>query len=131
MKEGIIKTVKEYFKYGENGEEIIISKKEYDKLNNEWEKSDPLDCGPVGYNVYEVLRLSIYTIQGIAGTLSYDMASNEFAQKNGYHPASGFKFCSGHLSNINRRKRQIKLLGEDPMDIPEGLFTKRCEKCRE
>ncbi|GAG14062.1 unnamed protein product [marine sediment metagenome] len=134
MKEGVVKEIKEYFKYGEDGlEEIPITKKEYDRIlmTQPIPPPDPFYTCPVGYHVYREIRLSLDTIYGITGVLSYDKGLNLFATKHGYHPASGYKLCETHKRIVKQRDEQIDLFGEDARDTYDGLAKPRCEKCRQ
>lgn len=136
MKEGIIKEEIEYYKYGEDGppEEIPITKEEYDKIMEEFKQDDrdPF-IGPNVYSrTYKMIRLSIENIWGLVSVLSYDKGLNEFAVKKGYHPASGYPLCNSHRHNIEYRKKQIRLLGEEPEEEESiTLGKERCSKCQQ
>jgi len=129
MKEGVIAEEFEYYKYDDHGNEIVITKDEYDNINENHVPIDDFDIPKTNYRCYKLIRLSIYSCGGIAGILSYDMASNQFALNNGYHPASGFRMSRFHSHNIEQRKHQMSLLGEDPIDVPASLFSERCSNC--
>lgn len=134
MKEGVVKEIKEYFKYGENGEEIIITKKEYDELDKKWRKTETQgsDIGPVGYNVYTDIRLSTDSIIGIIGILAYDRGLNLFAIEKGYHPVSGYKSSNTNVHMVKQRNNQIELFGVKKLFSEQEVIGKeRCEKCRQ
>jgi len=140
MEEGIVREVKEYFKYkddmvtGCRKDEIPITKEEYDRIHKEFEydEMDPFLGGPNAfYKIYKEIRMREDTIQGIVGVLNYDRGLNKFALEHGYHPASGYPKCSGHYHNVEWRDKQIKLFGEEvDDDMPSGLARKRCKRCR-
>lgn len=133
MKQGLIGIEKEYYKYDNDGNDIVITEEEYKRLKKEYdsEKRDPFtEPQNFGVTYYKLIRLSYSSAQGIASVLSYDRTLNEFALEHGYHPASGYQKCQLHKNNVEYRNVQIALLGEEPISIVPTI-SKRCKRCRQ